>query len=588
MKRIIAFFTVCILALAGCNSNSKSVSFKLNDERFETLYDDSYFLLDNKEYHQEIAYASLASAMATVNNKKEDYSVRSANLVDLWKSEDFSNIYISDAYKVKPTLDSVGYGIASKRIGDFNLVAIALRSGAYEAEWASNFTVGDEGNAAGFQNSANLVLEGLKEYVATYGVKGHTKFWISGYSRGGGVANLLAGTILKSIESGTFLEGVTSTKEDIYAYCFEPPSGANLPLKTVRSELYYGIHNVVNFNDVVPMVYPSTWEFYRFGQNHYYPDRITDINFDAKARRIMVGDYHFADNAKDHPKYRVDEWKFYDPGKEEAEWTNCPRESLHPSLGRFAQNLIKTLTYILGRYIWSGQEEGVRNIFATIHGYNPDVEGISISPSVFFDLLFSYSFLQTLFSEIIEKDYMAFVEDLEYAFLLLFNANSKNFEAIHKLYEDIFYLLLYAVPTLSMRPDIVHQLFSRDNLLMLTSTHLAELNYPFLKSCDTRFHGEEACQLNDGSYYILHISEPTSISIYEKTLEKNVFSYQDGKMSSDTLSAEKFANGDIDIYMPKNGQYEYDIQAEEIFLINVDEYNNETLVDESMPASGTF
>lgn len=59
-------------------------------------------------------------------------------------------------------------------------------------------------------------------------------------------------------------------------------------------------------------------------------------------------------------------------------------------------------------------------------------------------------------------------------------------------------------------------------------------------------------------------------------------------MSSDTLSVEKFADGSIDIYMPKNGQYEYNIESKDIYLSNIDEYNRETLIKESMPSSGNF
>ena len=330
MKKIIAILSVCIITLVACGTNSQSVSFWLNDEQFETLYDDSYFLLDNKDYHQEIAYASYASAMASKKKKKE-YSKRSNNLVNLWKKEKFTNIYINESYKVKPTLDSVGYGIASKKINDFNLITITIRSGGYDAEWASNLTAGDDGNISGFQDPANIVLEGLDEYISTYNIEGHTKFWINGHSRGGSVANLLAGTILTNISLGTFNDKLTTTKEDVYAYCFEPPNGVCLPLETDKSELYYGIHNLINFNDVVAMLYPTTWGLYKFGQNHYYSDRITDINFDARERRKMVDDYHFAKNAKDLPRYTVDEWEFYDPGKDQAELTNCPRESLHPS-----------------------------------------------------------------------------------------------------------------------------------------------------------------------------------------------------------------------------------------------------------------
>ena len=143
-------------------------------------------------------------------------------------------------------------------------------------------------------------------------------------------------------------------------------------------------------------------------------------------------------------------------------------------------------------------------------------------------------------------------------------------------------------PAISSRPDIMHQLFSRDNMLILTSTHALELNYSFLRSHDTRLHGKRACKLNDGSYYILRIKTPRTVSIYEKTLKKIVFTYSGSSMISNTLAAEKMYDGSIDIYMPKNGQYQYVIDSDDIKLINVDEYNNEAVIKDSMSKTGQF
>ena len=588
MKKIITLFSVLVLALSSCQSNSKRLTFFVTDYEYETIYDDSNFLLDNKEYHEEIALMSYASAMASMNGGK-DYEIRSKHLVELWKKEKFNDIYISDSYYVKPTLDSVGYGIASKVIDDFNLVTVTIRSGGYDAEWGSNLALGADGNASGFQNSANIVLEDLAKYIQEKNITGHTKFWFNGYSRGGSIANIMAGTILEEIDNGSFIEGLSTTENDVYAYCFEPPNGVSLPLETVRSDLYKGIHNLVNFNDLVPMVYPSNWELYKYGQNHYYSDRVTDINFDAKERRKMVSDYHFSKNAHVLPEYKVDDWKFFDPGRSMEDEYIYPRESIHPSLGRFGQTFIKLLTSFNFDRVWySYLEESLRNIVAAIYGYNEEIEGIEVSDSLFFDILFSYSFLQNFFAKVLEGDYLGFAGDIESFFYILFKSNKDNVDAIKSLYENILYLIIMSFPALSYRPDISHQLFSRDNILMLSSTHTAELNYSFLRSSDTRIKGNDACKLNDGSYYILHIENPTSISIFEKTLNKKVFTYENEKMSSDILSAEKFNNGNINIYMPKNGQYEYVIEADLISLIDVNEYNMETEINGSMPKSGLF
>lgn len=588
MKRIITLLSILTLSLAGCGSNPPGITFYLTDEEFETYYDDSYFLLDNKYYHQEIAVASFANAMASIN-ARDDYSIRSANLVDLWTKENFQHIYINDDYKVKPTLDSVGFAIASKKINNFNLIAVTIRSGAYDAEWASNVTAGTTGNSQGFQNSANKVIEGIEDYVSTYELSGHTKFWLSGFSRGGSITNLLAGTILQQIDQGTFIDQITTSIADVYAYCFEPQNAAEISIEDAKGELYQGIHNLCNFNDILTMILPNVWGMVKYGHSHYYPDRLTDIRFNATERKKMIWNYHFAKGAEDYAAYTVDDWKFYRAITTYTEEINAPVESIYPSMGRFAQNLIYTIMISsLDRSTYAMFQEGIRNIFATIFGYNPDIEGIKISDSVFMDLLFSYSIIQTLFSELQQGNLSDFTADFEIILYILFNANKDNIDAIHALYEGIRLAVFYIFAPIIFRPDVMHQLFSRDNMLTLISTHATELNYSFLKSCDPRLYGKDACHLNDGTYYILKAETPESISIYEKTLGKNVFTYSNGVMSSDTLSAEKMYDGSIAIYMPKNGNYNYHIESEDIQLINVDEYNNETVINDSMPKTGEF
>ena len=66
---------------------------------------------------------------------------------------DFDEIILSDSYSVKPTQDSVAYAIAHRKINDFDLVAVSLRSNNYFNEWANNFELGSEGNHVGFEKT---------------------------------------------------------------------------------------------------------------------------------------------------------------------------------------------------------------------------------------------------------------------------------------------------------------------------------------------------------------------------------------------------------------------------------------------------
>ena len=71
-----------VLANVGCSKGDK-LTFKSAGFTFETYYNDEYFLLDNKNVHEEIALASHAMALATFSNET-DYKDRGNNLKDLW------------------------------------------------------------------------------------------------------------------------------------------------------------------------------------------------------------------------------------------------------------------------------------------------------------------------------------------------------------------------------------------------------------------------------------------------------------------------------------------------------------------------
>lgn len=66
----------------------------------------------------------------------------------------------------------------------------------------------------------------MKDYIEEKNITGDIKLWITGYSRGAAVANLVAGELDKGLHS--LGEAVTLHPSNIYAYCFEPPAGVLL------------------------------------------------------------------------------------------------------------------------------------------------------------------------------------------------------------------------------------------------------------------------------------------------------------------------------------------------------------------------
>lgn len=579
-----------LLQVSACSSPDK-ISFRNSDYVFDTYYNDSFFLLDNSVVHEEIALASHAMALSTFN-KNPDYSKRIEFAHELWLNERFENIWFNESMVEKPTTDSIGYGIASKHIAlegqDFNLIAVAVRGGYYEGEWANNVTIGEEGNAIGFDGASDTVIDGIMNYIDRYKLTGHTKLWISGFSRAAITSNLTAGKIIDKISNNLFLPGVVSmSNNDIYAYCFEPPMGLVMDFEEARSDKYHGIHNFINFNDPVPLVAPREWGFTRYGVDHYYPDRLTDIFFDATEREKMISLYHFTYGGEKFPKYSVDDWEFFDVGEEYAAPDNRPRESINPSQGRFCHALIETLAIyaFMNRQMYAAAcQTGIRALLEAAMGLNPKIEKINFSNLI--KVIFEYEFIQTLIYELLGDSSYEFAYDVSMLLYQIFGANEDNFKEIEELYNLNFYMFIFFGAGFQYRKDVLTQLLYRDNAMGIVIGHMPELSYAFLSSTDSRFLGDRACKFNDGSYYILHVNNPHSFKIYEKQLKKDIFEYKDDVMSSDCISAEKLADGSISIYLPKNGQYEYIGDFGDLALSDVDQTYGTRLVSENLPFSG--
>ena len=133
-------------------------------------------------------------------------------------------------------------------------------------EWVSNVTIGSDGEAEGFAFAADRVVS---EYLTAYltsrpeiGAKldeGSVAFWLQGYSRGGAVANLVAKRLIDRYQA---------TGNEVYAYCIEAPSGGVVDLELPDRD-YRSIHNVINPNDPVPYLAPTSMGFVRYGVDHY-------------------------------------------------------------------------------------------------------------------------------------------------------------------------------------------------------------------------------------------------------------------------------------------------------------------------------
>ncbi|MBP5291907.1 MAG: hypothetical protein J6Y90_04755 [Lachnospiraceae bacterium] len=165
----------------------------------------------------------------------------------------------------------------------------------------------------------------MGQYLSEQGITGPVKLWITGYSRGGAVANLVGGELdnwsdmIAILGEKGFIDeqseeaeainyyvagfdllknaDISFTKEDIYVYCFEPPAGRLISedrtasaddTKVVqKNEEYYGnIFNIVNPNDLVIYSVPAAYGFGRYGIDLCLPVQGVTDGYDEMEEKV--------------------------------------------------------------------------------------------------------------------------------------------------------------------------------------------------------------------------------------------------------------------------------------------------------------
>lgn len=248
--------------------NSFSSADKIFSGEFGYYYKDSYFTESANKYNQSLATMSLCLSLSTYN-ASDNYENADENVRTILNQCGFQD-YEQTMYHIKPESGTIAFSIANKELDTGEtLIAVAVRSGGYEAEWASNVTVGKTGNHEGFQNAADCVYRVLNNYItdSEHNLSNKkVKFWITGYSRGAAVSNILAAKLFQE----KYKEVTYSSINDVYAYCFATPAGVSLT-EDPHNDCYNNIFNIIEYNDPVPLVAPCQWDFDRYGITKVLP-----------------------------------------------------------------------------------------------------------------------------------------------------------------------------------------------------------------------------------------------------------------------------------------------------------------------------
>ena len=230
-------------------------------------YADSFLSGSAKEFHQNLAIISLGLTMASSNQKEGDHHTGAAYLQAMLEKMGFdkSSVQVSKSYAdTQKQTDTCEYAFAVKKLvnSDDYVVCAVVRSNGYGGEWISNAHVYNGVNAnhsAGFKGAADGMYTALQKYLRQINVdKSHIRLWVTGFSRGGAIANLLGARLSEEI-------GISADK--IFVYGFAVPRTVQKNVK-VR---YENIFNIINQCDLVPRVPLQSWGYERYGIDRFLP-----------------------------------------------------------------------------------------------------------------------------------------------------------------------------------------------------------------------------------------------------------------------------------------------------------------------------
>lgn len=232
-------------------------SSRTSKYEIEFEYDDSYFLATSKQYSKYLSLLSFGLTLAASD-------VDNAN--GFFGGAEFKDVTPKN-YDITPTEDTVGYIFAHKEIENYEVFAVTVRGFDYGKEWGNNFKIGKEGDHEGFAARADEIYEDLASYVNLHKGNKSVKLWISGYSRGGGISNVLASYIMLG-------EAIAVEDKDTFVYTYEAPNC----LTVEHAVAYENVHNIVNRSDLIASIPPESHELKRCGIDHdIYDSEVSSI-----------------------------------------------------------------------------------------------------------------------------------------------------------------------------------------------------------------------------------------------------------------------------------------------------------------------
>lgn len=570
---------------------------KTNDFSAEFFYDDNYFSNSSYGgYNPHLATMSLCLELSIwpsipyVNDG--NYADSSVNAKNLFNSIGFEQFDTNAMYQVKPTEDSIGVGIAQKKVKyageETTILAVAIRGGGYEKEWASNFKIGASGDAIGFSEARDGVLDYIRKYITSYNVTGHIKFWVVGYSRGGATANLTSA----ALDDGISYPNCTYSSDDVFGYTFEAPMGT--VNSSYDSPVYQNIHNIINPNDFVPMVAPAAWSFHRYGHDYVLPSAVTsgysEVNEMLKKYYALASTDEYLDD--DNDKYFLDDFQKYyvkvdgsrilpggdpfisiagrgygDQGNFLSQFMNKFATVYVGNRSEYASYYQDDVTYLLGTVMGLPSKQ----ISDVVDTAKPKFEGAGQWASILMPF-YSFNFFKYGNFDNQKREDQVY-KNIASRVGEALNENEVDFNQ-KKLDDACVSLLDLIMCTGTNEINDAVTLFK--TVSCIGNAHYTELCLAWLQSQDSYYTENGRANFNAGGYRIIRINCPVDVKVYDSS--GNLVAY----ISDINETNEKYdlvceinSNGEKLVYVPIDSDYTFELIAvgEGNVSVSIDEVN---------------
>ncbi len=208
-------------------------------------YTDEWFLADSTARSDSLALLSAQLALTTADAQR---------CAEFLQTLGFTGVFSARYESADP--DDCGYTMGQKTLGNGRtLIAVAFQGADYGDEgWQQNVTVGP-GGAAADHGAYAAAVDTFLEDLSGIAMPEDGILWITGSSRGGGIANLACASLLDRYAALT-----------VHGYTFESPATTDNP--EAQGEKYRSIHNYICSDDPVTMLPP--WGMTRYGEDIEY------------------------------------------------------------------------------------------------------------------------------------------------------------------------------------------------------------------------------------------------------------------------------------------------------------------------------